>query len=137
MAGKTRLLTTLVAALIAAVAVGAGSPSALAAKHHSTPPPIVVDEGDYGATIQATVGQQIEIMLQDQWYGRYGWSWYEITGHAVARRGHSSARAAGGTDCYRMRAVKEGSATCSLVCEPPPWLMLPARCFEVTFNVQP
>jgi hypothetical protein len=36
-----------------------------------------------------------------------------------------------------MRAAKEGSATCTLVCEPPPWLMLPSRQFEVTFDVQP
>ena len=140
MRARTSFFTTFVAAVVAVAAIGAAGHPALAAKHHQPAPPIVVDENDYDATIQVTVGQDIEIMLQYPGYGqygRYGWRLSDISGRAVKSRGHGPAGSAGGAVCYRLRAVKEGSATCTCVFEPPPWLMMPARQLEVTFEVQP
>jgi hypothetical protein len=143
MGARPRLLTVVVAGLIVTVALATGSRSALgAAHHHRILPPIIVHDNDDGATINARVGQQIDILLQDPWHAPGGWRSPEISGDAVEFLGRSPAPTAIGTDCFRLRAVKKGRATVSLLCFPPPPQPghpspLVIRLFEVTFDVEP
>jgi hypothetical protein len=141
MGTKIRLFTTLVVGLIAAVALGASPPTTISALHHVPPSQVtIVGESDFGATIKVNVGTLIDIVLQDPWQPPNGWGSPEIHGKAVVSPDPDPVRGADGTDTFRLRAVKKGHATVSLICEPPPGLMmpmLPVRLFQVTFNVKP
>lgn len=141
MGTKTRLLAAAVIGLIAAVALGASPPTTISALHHVPPSQIiVVGESDFGATINVNVGTLIDIALQDPWQPPNGWGSLKIHGKAVVSPDPDPVRSADGTDTFRLRAVKKGHATVTLICEPPPGLMmpmLPVRLFKVTFNVKP
>jgi len=139
---EKRLWLCAAAALLIAIGVGP-----VRASHHPNQPPVIVlNEDDSGTTVNAIRGQYINITLQDPWGGAYGWQLTEIRGDAVKYTGRTvrspgirsnSAQqgANSGVACFRLVAIRSGEATVSLVCAPPPGLMVPARLYQVTFVV--
>lgn len=113
------------------------------------PAPIILNEDDRGKTIGMKAGDFAVIMLNDPYVGPYGWSVSVIEGDSVKLVGRTrfspddQHRAPEPGDigpdvaCFRLTAVKPGTATVFLVCEPPPELMVPTYLYQVTFAVEP
>lgn len=139
---RTRMWFTMafVASVVAATTVGAASPAAVAlgAKHsHRDPPRIVLHQRDNGRTVKARVGQLIDIVLGSP---SPEWTVKVLNGNAVEYLGSSSTASGSATasiTVYHFQAVEKGRADISIICEPPPWSMMPVRLlFHVTVKVR-
>lgn len=135
-----RLVTAVVVALLAALALGPGSSPAQAA-HHKAPVSVVifVGQSDNNAIIDAQAGDLIVVQLQSGWRPPGGWHLNRITGHAVEYLGEDPPPTNDGTFTFRLKAVKKGSSAISFLCTPPPGGVEPMiiGLFQFTADVQP
>ena len=137
MFSKKTLLAALIVPLVVALALAA--PAAQA--KHKTPVSsvIIVRQHDMGATINARVGDLIEVQLDSGWDPPGGWHFSKITGHAVEYLGDDPPPSSDGAFTFRLKAVKKGSSTISFLCTPPPGGIEPmiVILFQFTANVRP
>ena len=99
MFSKKTLLAALIVPLVVALALAA--PAAQA--KHKTPVSsvIIVRQHDMGATINARVGDLIEVQLDSGWDPPGGWHFSKITGHAVEYLGDDPPPSSDGTPILR------------------------------------